>query len=484
MATKTAQANRVIGKNLSAAGAAWVQQMCNGFSDLAVVPVGYPDGHNSNTVVQCVKKAIAIQRSDLIPDTDPWNCGIVFTPNDLIMNYFGASNSTRAGNVIDSSGGPPDYENYGGVTVTQSDATFNQALAYGEPSVLVYNNTKLDSVITDSQTFRVVSFAMELTNNSAPINASGSCTVWTQPASTTNLGTWTDWFSATNIRSFQAHQMRLDPSGLPQATLLRGTKTWKATQGAYVNAKMSDLSNEFKGLSYVQPLYTLDDDISGTNRVLFPGGRPGLHGTNSSYPSHLNAFDPCGIYLFGLNPDATFTLEMRWYVETLPDPSSDLINLARSTLNYDFKALQTYMLVQKELPAGCPKGDNNSGDWISGVATIVKTLSGIAISSGNPYAAIAGAAGYIGADILDSFGKQPSSPAPRAPPPPRVQSTSNKRVVSDGWEEVKSPKVPPLGSAKFVRYSNMSTNQLRSMGFNEDQIKKLHKKGKKVVRKK
>jgi len=197
--------------------------------------------------------------------------------------------------------------------------------------------------------------------------------------------------------------MRTDPNTLAEAEIMRGTETWHAAKGAYVNARMSSECNHFSGLNYENQIYGDDEVIAGSGTVFFfPVGRAGVGATNGSQQSHRNAFDSCGIMLLGLPYASTGTLKVRWIFESIPPWSSNIVTLARPTSPPDHRAIAMYCNALKRLPAGCQVGANASGDWAKGISSVLKGVSGMAISSGNPYAMAGGAAGYLLADVLDS----------------------------------------------------------------------------------
>lgn len=414
MAQVTTHAYQVINQSkFTPGGSSYFKQALNGFSDIETTPVGFPDGHGSNTCVRSFSIPVPISVVGGIAGP-LYNCAIVFTPMDIPAQFDSPGGAGKVGNTFTSVGAIPRGV-YGGVSIIQADPAVTPNLAFGTPGVINLAPIAIPANFISLECFRVVSFSMELVNTTPPLSAGGSCTVWTQPRSDTELGTWTDTFAAGNIRHFAAEQLRPDPNLLAEAGLLRGTETWPAIKGAYMNARLTQPECPLVAAGYENPIIMLDENITvSTLNIMVVPGVPGSGATNASVALHKNAFDPMGIQLRDLPRASTFTLTCRWVIENIPSMNSPLITLARPTLGVDHRALAALMLAYKRLPAGCPVTDNASGDWIKGVAAVVKGISGMLVSSGNPYAMAGGAAGYIVGDIMDSY--TPKAPIPQRPP--------------------------------------------------------------------
>jgi len=119
-------------------------------------------------------------------------------------------------------------------------------------------------------------------------------------------------------------------------------------------------------------------------------------------------WDISGTFLAGLNPQGTFQVTVKYFVEKVPTLSDpNLLVLAKTPTPYDGNIIEIYARVTQELPVAVPVGENPLGEWFETVMSVIgdvlpvvgKSLSFI------PGAALVGEGLGAGAKHLASMNK-------------------------------------------------------------------------------
>lgn len=223
---------------------------------------------------------------------------------------------------------------------------------------------------------RIISAGFEVTNTTADLYKSGSCTVFS---------TFQGDYETQMVNSFQGIQyvpvtgttlnafglirnFRLPPQSLSQAQQTPGARTWPAVQGCYVPARLNlsrikpnfgnNLIPVFWGPGAVANPYVIGCAATATNS--------GANANGTAYPLQDNmesGLHCSGAVFSGLTPQSTLLLTANITVETFPTSDVNELALASPTAVYDPIALALYEETIYRTPVGCPQTDNPTGEW-------------------------------------------------------------------------------------------------------------------------
>lgn len=289
------------------------------------------------------------------------------------------------------------------------------------PAVTSFVSTA-GSTIQMPRLLRVIAQAFEVVDESPTLYQQGACTVYSRNSniSTDQLYscTWTPRTAATNTtRALYTNTFSGPPTRIEYATVLPGSQTWKATEGAYVTSRKTVDTIPFTrpGIANVVMMNPTDPDLL-TRKNCFVG-REALNLTyNSADPENMNAFtvlgpyNVSGAYLTGLNSEfGTYRVRSKISFEIIPDPTDgSLISQATPTLprNPFFEELLNKVLYR--LPPGVQQTMNPKGEFWK----MVKKITGSALKTMSPaigaYSAPLGMAANLIGNELDKKPKKKS----------------------------------------------------------------------------
>lgn len=443
---------------LSEKGKNSVIQALDPMHDLPVsVLSGWPDMETSASVVQCIKKTIAITTNQ--SSTDNWDChfcvlpfanNVNFTPtlsrtNNFVNNFRTLTDPQTTNNTI------------GGVTV------------WGEPvgGSTVITDTPIATVVLDDTYIhgpsRIVGMGFEVNNTTADLYKQGQVIVYRLPQPDPETSDYTvisaaSWNSGvTTVGSYQ--QFRPPCNTAANAMLLAGSRQWSAKDGVYMVVPLiNGPDNPALVGDYNQPMFPVtalsedqpDGDQSGpinNGAVVIPTlfvvpieTEVGFSNCSVLPCNRIYPLQQCGAIFTGLSPQTSLQLTVNFYLETFPGfAENTLLTLATPSTHYDPLALQMISRAFLDMPVAFRFGDNGLGQaFAETIADMADFIAPIALAVGHPEIAaiVTGggkiarvAAGYLATPspqenkaVVARAGPPPlpprsMQPLPRGPPP-------------------------------------------------------------------
>lgn len=295
---------------------------------------------------------------------------------------------------------------------------------------------------------RIVAAAFEVVNTTRVLDINGTVTTYRNQdvssrkpfitnISTEPVGTPLTVNDPPVTFSENVNYIMLPPTELQDIMLLNGSQQWLAKDGCYVVAALDlDNGNPFSVwfqrtnaffASYV-PTVTSGGLVNGlvnsgvnssfrtvnnlgaiavneNSATSWAAAHDAIVGSTTDYQTFFAPFckvaiKPCGALFTGLSIDTTFTVNVRWLIERIPDYTSDLIVLAKPSAPFDDRAIKLYMQVAQQLPTGCTVKENPLGEWFEKVCKIVSMAAPVilgAVGLEPVGGIIAGAATSLGA---------------------------------------------------------------------------------------
>jgi hypothetical protein len=381
--------------HLTREGRDWLIAACDPFHDVDIALAGYPDVLTAATIVQLVKQQVQIQ----VPTTGAgtvtagsnWDCSIVLFPNCVgqPLNY---------GFVVDSRG------NFGGGSTAVGPNTFGGLVssagptgsnlwyqgATGSATATAQANTPISFVKGQG---RVIGMGFEVVNTTAEINKQGQVTAWRIPTKWSETQV-TNTTATTPVVTSQTEFLlnRMPPANITQAQLLFGSRSWAASEGAYVVSRQNSEDNPALLPSFANPAYSTMDAAANTTDFFIAANAPSAAGLSIS--DWFLPFDISGVHFTGLSYTTTLTVNIRWLIERIPGPyENDLVVLATPSAPYDPIALELYCQCIRDMPPGVMLKENPLGEWFSNA---LSKVSDWAPKIGNALGTIIPGASQIG----------------------------------------------------------------------------------------
>jgi hypothetical protein len=353
--------------HLTREGRDWLIAACDPFHDVDIALAGYPDVLTASTIVQLVKQQVQVT----VPTTGAgtvtagsnWDASIVLFPNCT-------GQSLGFGFVVDSRG------NYGGGSTAVGPSTAGGLVISAGPqgSNLWYTGATGTATATSQQNVpsafvkgqgRVIGMGFEVVNTTAEINKQGQVTAWRIPTK------WSPTQVANAIATTPAVTPsttfllnRMPPANITQAQLLFGSRSWAASEGAYVVSRQNSEENPALLPTFMNPAYSTMDAASNSTDYFVSANAPAQAGL--SIADWFLPFDISGVHFSGLSYTTTLTVNIRWLIERIPGPyETDLVVLATPSAPYDPIALELYCQCIRDMPPGVMLKENPLGEWFS-----------------------------------------------------------------------------------------------------------------------
>jgi hypothetical protein len=377
----------VASRNITQDGKEWLVAALDPFHDYNHQIAGYPDADVSQTVVSCYQYEASITAPTNVATT--WNAHIFSTPNmqpaDAGPVYTESADWSK---IIDPAvpltykTGPivarsylPGFAGGGGVAIPHPVAA-----DYSDAILPPSGNTDLSAGCS-----RVIGIGFEVHNTTAEIYKQGAVTTYRMPQNyadnqalfTNNAGP-----PPTSYGTIFGKRMRMPPSSIAEANLLRGTRTWEAKDGVYATVFQSRVNNPLLTMSCEQGLFDPLGSPSGATSIVWGtplnvGVPAGLPLTYTPAASQFMPFDTTGAFFTGLSPQTVLTLKVRFYVERAPTwNDTNLAPLASPSANYDVAALELYAAAINMLPCAVQVAENAHGDWWRSVLKVLGHVAG------------------------------------------------------------------------------------------------------------
>lgn len=426
---------------LTQEGADWLKLALDPFHDFNHQIAGYPDTDGSQTVVSCYTYGYELSAPAGVPGN--WDAHIFSMPiasssaTTAVTGSAAWSNYTAAGVPVAGTLGPLNIYSGAAGNNLQPLPLAAATNAYASlPAALSYD---ISGGIT-----RVLGVGFEVTNTTATINKQGSVTVYRMPQNTAE-GLATVNNGAGIIATAQIRRMRLPPTTIAQANLLKGTRTWDAAAGVYAVPVQHNMSNPLMMINSQMGLVQQNANPGvATNAYITPwatvgaAAAPNVSGVEIAAQQFI-PFDTTGAYFTGLSNATILTIRLKIYVERAPTfDEAALAVLASPSAGYDSTALSLYARCISELPVAVKVGDNATGDWWRSALSVLSKVAGpvgMALNTVMPGAGGIGMALQAASAIANAAAarkkqqKKPirlSLPAPQHPPRVTIQEVGSR----------------------------------------------------------
>lgn len=367
---------------------------------------GAPSDANSDSVVMVYNQERTFTAADFGLSTaegSKFDLHFAILPIVQTATFYSSRLDAPTRLVSTGTGVESPYTNLYPISVHAANSggkTFSYAV--GSPDILGVNPniggffSNTSSGIFVPRNMRTIGMSFEVIDETPKFYQQGSCTTYSRPSCTVNrfLYTWGGvpaGYATTVYRQVQSTCIATPPNDIKQATILPNSKTWKASEGAYVVGKLFSSDNDFERLSTNDVVFYAPNDPDDANlrncfvsreqfnQALEPQTANWSDSFNRSVPYNIS-----GAYFTGVSGQyGTFRLRSKLIFEILPDPSdTSLITLSTPTIPRDPMFEQLLSKTVALMPAGVPQTMNPKGElW--GLVLKTAKKAGKAIAS-NP----------------------------------------------------------------------------------------------------
>ncbi len=386
--------------SLTPEGANYVKQRFDPYHDNPIKPGGYPDAYNGFTVSRCVKKSMTLsQTSGGLPATEtPWDMHI-FNTQCLDPDFFTLVTDA-------SSGGASQFEanfnnstpKWGGVMIQGNNASGTQ-FNYLDPSSATESILGQISLSENdlSDNMRVIAMGIEIIDGTAALYRQGILTAYRQNQPQQQQFTFQGFQTpnaANTIATYtgSGRLFKLPPTDTKSALLIPDSKQWKVEEGAYISVDFN--SEDIPMIAPETVVACYQDDFEGSEISSTVTQFRALHKPNNyvdrsiltttpttwrSYGGATHRYLPVntnGIFLTGLNPLATITVNVIYYLECAPDgDDEELLTLASESPALDVFAMMMVSELRRDAPVAVKLYENYMGEWfVDGVKSIISKV--------------------------------------------------------------------------------------------------------------
>lgn len=364
-------------KAITPAGANYLEMALNPFPQGEVRAIGYPDGIRGQSVVRVVNQSFSIAApAGLVGAYDLH----VFSFPEACQATFAICSTSQ--HVIGGGGVVYGWFQSDGVTPVAL-GLFNIVLVpAGSPTLPPPNIVAPFTLPAGSMAWctnytsycqgptRVIGGGFKVVSTSPALVAGGGATMYRKSSEATDAILY-QTTSSTPGTGTSVRQFTCPPTTHAEATLLPGSVTGEARDGAYVPLI-------FRGITVPRPCRYNVTTIMPTDvanalnttfvRVRYAGGTPHPPSTNFTTGGHMSciketASDICGVYMTGVPNEATFTVTTRVIIQTFPYVSDPDITLARTSPDNDPVAIDLYQRIVDEMHVAGTAGSNPTGSW-------------------------------------------------------------------------------------------------------------------------
>jgi len=403
-------------------GALWLMQSLNPFSDWKADAVGFPDTDGSRSVVYRVPLQMAVNAgSNGAIGNGQFDVNFFFLPtltsgaSDSLSNFD--YNQTNGILSQSASGAWPTF-NFGflnAVVVPSGTATGpvgGSSLAnMANATVLTLG---LDTYIKGNG--RVVSWGLEVYNNTPVLSIGGAVTVYRQPqshsyASSLTIGNPAGGPVVLDFGTQYSRIMNLWPTTSADALVLSQSKQWNASDGAYVIGTASASENPYTQKACQKVVYVQNNGATLANTTALAQNpltiTPIGGGTayNLYTANFLGPVDTNGAYFFNLPNATVLTAVLTAFVEVAPVAKDQTAPLAKECCPFDPLAIELMARVTQTMSVGDMVKNNANGDWFRKICNI---LADVAEPIGQAIGCFVPGASMVGSTIAKGarFGAQ------------------------------------------------------------------------------
>lgn len=442
----------------------WLKAYLDPFHDYELEVQGFPDTIGDKSVVVCARKQQTLVAPPGLDAEETWDVNVALFPvlqTEASGPFYGAyepvlfaPDGTKP-NVVTpkASRGGPQMMNVSSHAVPSRKSTFvSRPSEYASER---YTHFDLATYLDDSYSnigvaktigvgARLIAGGFEVENTTPPLEVGGACTVYRQRQSTrTDVFQFTALDGTAVKTTSRVDHMSAPPQSLDTANAILGSRTWAAAEGAYVPFRLSaescPVENFSGGLSLIHgnispavadgfTSWVDEGVISSIEATDLPTGEVGL-------PNRMrHSFDCSGAYFTGLPRSTTLVLNSRFYIELFPTSDQRLVAMATPSPNPDSNAIALALATTRSLPAGCPRKDNDAGDFFRRVLKVVKDVAPLVSVIAGPAAPLVNSIGVAAGqarDLIPSKKKaKPSEPISKKKKPDtrsRISSSTPKK---------------------------------------------------------
>jgi len=434
-------------RQLTPDGKEWLTLALDPFHDYNHQVAGYPDADCSQTTVSCYQYQVELAAPAGVAGN--WDAHIYNMPICRPDDYGLFSMDTQWSKITEPN---PVINNCrtGPLCIVTNAA--GSPLGNVIPVSATAQKTTLPAATTNYDLCggitRVIGMGYEVTNTTAEINKQGTITAYRMP----QLGSRYQIGAANNAGTFIAgatgEMWREPPSTPAEANLLKGTRTWGASEGVYATCFQNSVHNPLAQVESAQILFQPNPHpgaVSVVRATYFNTVGPGAVAPNGSVvsfpPNQVMPYDTTGVFFTGLSNATTLTVKLRVYVERAPTYSEpNLAVLASPSAGYDVRALELYAAAVNMLPVAVKVGENAKGDWWRAVVGVLKAAAGPIGMALNPFLP---GAGLIGAGIQAVSGQLNTSKGKSISTESMRKMTAEMAKISNQVQSLQKPQQPP-----------------------------------------
>lgn len=354
-------------KVLSPAGRDWLIEIMDPFHDTELKNLqGWPDVETGMSVVRKIKQQVSVAK----PATPsfPGNYDVVIIQWPVLDTMSMRQTLTRVNNT--ATGVVATTLDFGGLSVYAVTPGTLFAPFAGVPTTILIGSIFLTSPYTDGNG-RLIGLGFETSNTTATLAVQGSVTVFKMMQNSKDADTFFFQQTAAGPTAmFSATRLSAPPTSLADATLLQGSRTWKALEGAYTVCQFHTNENTPFVSDYNQPVIGLADDLpDGPNngQLIIPELRAGSNVSQlTPDATHMHPIHTSGQWFSGLSASSTLQVTQIAYYESFPNQfQKDILVLATPSAEFDPVALEIYSHAMSLLPPGVMLSENPLGEWFA-----------------------------------------------------------------------------------------------------------------------
>lgn len=378
---------------ISEGGRLWMDIALDPFKDIVQKPIGYPDRNMAPTVIQTVHDSINISKPSDLGEGN-WDCMIFLDQVWQSQPLFGTT-AVNIPTAFQKTAQSTTGYNRGGLVV--------RADISGQP--LNTPRTKNDlcrSLVTDvfeaETSARIIGIGFEIHNTTAEIHKQGSIVTFRicDELESNVYVPIVDRLTSKIPLSCEGVELAEPPYSVGQAIDQPGSVQWDAKDGAYIVPTFSSESNQPKDL---KPFIVCAKDGNTGTRFVPPIKTDGTDTVVYFDENYKNVPLPTtlvGAYMTGLSPESTFTVNLQYYIEQFPAFDSPMHRISAPSCQEDFKAIELYTQITRQMPTGVKVDDNFSAAFISGVSRVAQMVTKYAPTVVRGIGALASAADMFG----------------------------------------------------------------------------------------
>ena len=409
------------GREITEKGLKFLTCATDPFHDTPLKPDGYPDESVAPTVVETLNATVSLTA----PGSGTWEAHIFFLPlgpnmqqapgGAYLGNYFAKYLVSYAGSL----------DNAPVTTYTQLFPGWNAIAVPTGTDWQVTQCTGVPDLCLPKEScrdnWRIIGTGCEVTNTTAELYKGGSVSTYRASSPPqdflTSVATTLPTSEAnrrdlTNIRYdiYPTKMVPLPPATVATAVKYPSSQTWLAKDGIYMVGTFNNEANRFM---YPTPSVagayipkSVADQNTGQDwncwvpRALSAGvDTLGYYRTSCVKPL---PFDTTGCIMYGLNPNTTLQIAVRYYIEHQPDYTNPtVLALSHQGCPHDPLVMEMLSRVMAHMPVGCHVDENPLGEWFD---TIMQGFADYAPIAGAALNGVLPGAGALGTAVGTAAG--------------------------------------------------------------------------------